>query len=83
MVSDSALYVTTSNWSADYFLFTGGVSGTFSHPTVVGAAQALFDRDWYDLLRGTVLAARSDTYLSHSGIRLSPPLFLSIDHDLS
>lgn len=26
MVTDDAAFVTTSNWTPDYFLFTGGIS---------------------------------------------------------
>ncbi|CAK9293823.1 unnamed protein product [Gordionus sp. m RMFG-2023] len=61
MVTDSAAYIGTSNWSADYFLWTGGV-GIIIKPLINGTTQnyenlhvtddfrsqleQLFDRDW-------------------------------------
>eukprot|EP00696_Hemimastix_kukwesjijk_P004537 gnl/Hemi2/157_TR46_c0_g1_i1.p1 gnl/Hemi2/157_TR46_c0_g1~~gnl/Hemi2/157_TR46_c0_g1_i1.p1 ORF type:complete len:630 (+),score=201.46 gnl/Hemi2/157_TR46_c0_g1_i1:135-2024(+) len=46
MVSDKAAYVGTSNWSADYFLNTGGLSLNVQNEGVRSQLQAIFDRDW-------------------------------------
>lgn len=46
MVTDNEAYITTSNWSPDYFLHTGGVSISFTDKTFLDAVQTIFDRDW-------------------------------------
>lgn len=56
MVTDNAIYIGTSNWSADYFIDTGGasivVNQTSANSTDAGSQpireqmQALFERDW-------------------------------------
>eukprot|EP01114_Cavostelium_apophysatum_P019749 TRINITY_DN6449_c0_g1_i2.p1 TRINITY_DN6449_c0_g1~~TRINITY_DN6449_c0_g1_i2.p1 ORF type:complete len:418 (+),score=69.80 TRINITY_DN6449_c0_g1_i2:71-1324(+) len=46
MVTDKASYVGTSNWSADYFLYTGGVSFNANSEEIRTSMQRIFDRDW-------------------------------------
>lgn len=50
MVTESAVYVGTSNWSADYFLYTGGIgyviNETETGTTVRAQIQAVFERNW-------------------------------------
>jgi phospholipase D3/4 len=46
MVTDSHTYIGTSNWSADYFLNTGGLSYTLNNPSLTSKLQAIFERDW-------------------------------------
>lgn len=51
MVTESVAYVGTSNWSADYFLYTGGIAyvinETETGDTVRAQLQAVFERNWY------------------------------------
>lgn len=56
MVTDKKAYIGTSNWSADYFIYTGGIGLVVSQPrggsgnVTVDIRQQLadvFDRDWY------------------------------------
>ena len=51
MVTESVAYVGTSNWSADYFLYTGGIgyviNETETGDTVRAQLQAVFERNWY------------------------------------
>ena len=51
MVTESVAYVGTSNWSADYFLYTGGIgyviNETETGATVRAHLQAVFKRNWY------------------------------------
>lgn len=46
MVTDEHTYIGTSNWSADYFLSTGGASWILSSTQARDQVQAIFDRDW-------------------------------------
>eukprot|EP01122_Echinamoeba_exundans_P017931 TRINITY_DN987_c0_g1_i1.p1 TRINITY_DN987_c0_g1~~TRINITY_DN987_c0_g1_i1.p1 ORF type:complete len:441 (-),score=105.62 TRINITY_DN987_c0_g1_i1:14-1336(-) len=46
IVTDSLLYITTSNCAADYFLTTGGVSITFMNENVRQEGEQIFMRDW-------------------------------------
>jgi phospholipase D3/4 len=46
MVSDSKVYVDTSNWSGDYFLNTGGVSMNIKSDSLRDRMQGIFERDW-------------------------------------
>eukprot|EP01094_Clydonella_sp_ATCC50884_P007619 TRINITY_DN1683_c0_g1_i1.p1 TRINITY_DN1683_c0_g1~~TRINITY_DN1683_c0_g1_i1.p1 ORF type:complete len:400 (+),score=101.63 TRINITY_DN1683_c0_g1_i1:715-1914(+) len=46
-VTESAAFIGTSNWSADYFEHTAGVSVTIEERTAVARVQAIFDRDWF------------------------------------
>ncbi|KAL9950329.1 hypothetical protein ACROYT_G042815 [Oculina patagonica] len=50
MVTESVAYVSTSNWSADYFLYTGGIAyvinETETGTTVRAQLQAVFERNW-------------------------------------
>ncbi|XP_078593857.1 5'-3' exonuclease PLD3-like isoform X1 [Branchiostoma floridae x Branchiostoma japonicum] len=53
MVTDQVAYIGTSNWSADYFINTGGVglvinqtSGQFGKDNVQEQLRAVFERDW-------------------------------------
>jgi phospholipase D3/4 len=46
MVTDNRVYVGTSNWSADYFINTGGVSIAMKNSQIVQQFQDIFDRDW-------------------------------------
>ena len=50
MVTDSEAYIGTNNWSADYFVNTGGVGLTIT-PREKGtnlrdSLQSIFERDW-------------------------------------
>jgi len=47
MVTDSVAYVGTSNWTPDYWLFTGGVGLSVSNQGLRQQLQNIFDRDWY------------------------------------
>ncbi|KAM6912551.1 5'-3' exonuclease PLD4 [Xenentodon cancila] len=56
MVTDNAAYIGTSNWAADYFLTTAGVSLVISQDTTPPASttktlhsqlKEVFDRDWH------------------------------------
>ncbi|XP_064402849.1 5'-3' exonuclease PLD3-like isoform X2 [Halichondria panicea] len=55
MVSDKAAYISTSNWSGDYFLYTGGVSCIVNQTTgnhgndanIQADLVKTFERDWY------------------------------------
>jgi len=47
LVTEQALYMTTSNWTPDYFLYTAGVSVNSFCSTTTKAVQILFDRDWF------------------------------------
>jgi len=46
MVTENRAYISTNNWSGDYFLWTGGVSLNWVGDTVVTKLQEAFDRDW-------------------------------------
>jgi phospholipase D3/4 len=46
MITDNEAYITTSNWTPDYFLHTGGVSICFKNVDFQADVQAIFDRDW-------------------------------------
>ncbi len=46
MVSESETWISTSNWSYDYFYQTGGVSFVSTHAALVSTVQSVFDRDW-------------------------------------
>eukprot|EP01089_Gocevia_fonbrunei_P016017 TRINITY_DN4867_c0_g1_i2.p1 TRINITY_DN4867_c0_g1~~TRINITY_DN4867_c0_g1_i2.p1 ORF type:complete len:416 (+),score=74.53 TRINITY_DN4867_c0_g1_i2:32-1279(+) len=46
MVTDKQTYVGTSNWSADYFINTGGMSFNWFSDDLTNQVQAIFDRDW-------------------------------------
>lgn len=52
MVTDNIAFITTSNWSGDYFIDTAGISmaiqGTDStqNSQVVGSIRDVFLRDW-------------------------------------
>ena len=50
MVTESVAYVGTSNWSADYFTNTGGISYVISETesgnSVRAQLQAVFERNW-------------------------------------
>ena len=46
LVADDTAYVTTSNWYADYFLDTHGVTLVADSPDLAASLQYLFDRDW-------------------------------------
>ncbi|KAJ6242777.1 phospholipase d - related [Anaeramoeba flamelloides] len=45
-VSESQVFIDTSNWSADYFTSTAGVSFNSYHKEIVSQAQQRFERDW-------------------------------------
>lgn len=57
MVTDKSAFIGTSNWSADYFTDTAGVSfvsmppsdeaADFMGDTVRDQLQAVFERDWF------------------------------------
>lgn len=51
MVTESVAYIGTSNWSADYFLYTGGIgyviNETENSSNVRAQLQAVFERNWY------------------------------------
>eukprot|EP00029_Vermamoeba_vermiformis_P009020 TRINITY_DN4373_c0_g1_i1.p1 TRINITY_DN4373_c0_g1~~TRINITY_DN4373_c0_g1_i1.p1 ORF type:complete len:420 (+),score=63.89 TRINITY_DN4373_c0_g1_i1:117-1376(+) len=46
MATENRVYVGTSNWSADYFINTGGVSIAMQNAQIVQQFQDIFDRDW-------------------------------------
>ena len=46
MVTESTAYVGTSNWAADYFLYTGGISQIINDTAVQAQVQAVFERNW-------------------------------------
>ena len=50
MVTESVAYIGTSNWSADYFVNTGGIgyviNETDTGDTVRARLQAVFERNW-------------------------------------
>lgn len=51
MVTESVGYVGTSNWSADYFLNTGGIGLVFSSANTSSSdlrqqLRSIFSRDW-------------------------------------
>ncbi|XP_078673648.1 5'-3' exonuclease PLD3-like isoform X2 [Branchiostoma floridae x Branchiostoma belcheri] len=53
MVTDQVAYIGTSNWSADYFINTGGIglvinqtSGQLGKNSVQEQLKAVFERDW-------------------------------------
>ena len=46
LVADDVAYVTTSNWYADYFLDTHGVTLVAHSPDLAASLQYTFDRDW-------------------------------------
>ena len=44
--SESTVYISTSNWSWDYFYNTAGVSFVATHPEMVRTTTGVFERDW-------------------------------------
>jgi phospholipase D3/4 len=46
MVSESQAYISTSNWSYDYFYRTAGISFISTHAHLRQTVQDIFDRDW-------------------------------------
>jgi len=44
MITDNEAYITTSNWTPDYFLHTGGVSICFRNADFQSDIQTIFDR---------------------------------------
>ena len=51
MVTDNAAYIGTSNWSADYFVSTGGIGYIINQTssdadTIQGQLEDVFSRDW-------------------------------------
>ena len=57
MVTENAAYIGTSNWSADYFVSTGGIGciinqtlsdakNQLNSDTIQGQLQDVFSRDW-------------------------------------
>ncbi|KAI1722873.1 PLD-like domain-containing protein [Ditylenchus destructor] len=49
MVTDKAAYIGTNNWTADYFLFTGGVGMVIEavdSPVIIEKFNQVFVRDW-------------------------------------
>ena len=46
LVADDTAYVTTSNWYADYFLDTHGVTLVADSPDLAASLRYTFDRDW-------------------------------------
>ncbi|KAJ6243688.1 phospholipase d - related [Anaeramoeba flamelloides] len=45
-VSEKQVFIDTSNWSADYFMSTAGVSFNSYHKQIINQVQDRFDRDW-------------------------------------
>ena len=45
LVTESTGYIGTSNWSADYFISTGGIGFVFVGP-MRDDLEILFQRDW-------------------------------------
>jgi phospholipase D3/4 len=46
VVSDNQAYISTNNWSKDYFYDTGGISFISTGKNVVTTLQSIFDRDF-------------------------------------
>jgi len=46
LVTENEAFISTSNWSANYFLWTGGVTLNWVGNDVVNELQSCFDRDW-------------------------------------
>lgn len=51
MVTDKTAYIGTSNWAADYFLFTGGIGYIIQDQSEGDSSirkqlKAVFERDW-------------------------------------
>eukprot|EP01108_Squamamoeba_japonica_P006106 TRINITY_DN4914_c0_g1_i1.p1 TRINITY_DN4914_c0_g1~~TRINITY_DN4914_c0_g1_i1.p1 ORF type:complete len:269 (-),score=113.17 TRINITY_DN4914_c0_g1_i1:46-852(-) len=46
MVTDSLVYIGTSNWTPDYFLSTAGLGWTIYATQIRSVVQDKFDRDW-------------------------------------
>lgn len=46
MVTDSQVYITTNNWTWDYFYNTAGVSIISTHESLRSTVKAIFERDW-------------------------------------
>jgi len=46
MVSEQQVYVSTNNWTEDYFEWTGGASTLSTHPFLRDQVSSIFTRDW-------------------------------------
>ena len=46
MTTKDTAYISTSNWSADYFLFTHGVTVVVNGKQFADTLNAVFERDW-------------------------------------
>ena len=46
LVGTNKTSITTNNWSADYFLTTGGASFVTDDPDIISQVTWIFDRDW-------------------------------------
>ncbi len=46
MVSDTTVYLSTSNWSYDYFYRTAGISVVTTHAQIRQQVEDIFTRDW-------------------------------------
>jgi phospholipase D3/4 len=46
LVTDKDGYIGTSNWSADYFISTGGIGFVFRGGNLRQELKDVFDRDW-------------------------------------
>ncbi len=66
MVTDEEIYIGTSNWTGDYFLFTGGVGFVAQNEEMRAQLQAIFDRDW----NSPFATFANNTNLDPAGMRL-------------
>lgn len=62
MITDGMLYISTNNWSADYFVNTGGASilmkatgGNLTSTNLHGQLKAVFERDWNSVYSSAVM----------------------------
>lgn len=46
VVTEELVYISTSNWSRDYFYTTGGISLISTHPIMRETVEQIFLRDW-------------------------------------
>jgi len=65
MVTEKQVYIGTSNWSADYFLWTAGVSVVWSNEKIVHTLKEIFYRDWSSdyIIRVNRTAPVQETFL--------------------
>jgi len=63
VVTENKAFISTSNWSGDYFLWTGGVTINWVGDFIVSDLQKSFDRDWDSPYAKTITCSESDYLL--------------------